>query len=139
MRPTGLPRLAADRKHRWLPAALCGCIPSTADRARGPDPAGGVLGPSLQIGIWNPWTLLVTYWLYFAHFFFLTTLAVSTRRTSLWSLSLWGVLFGLYESWITKVIWAGYGADGKLILGRIGRTGSASSAWCSSSTRSCPS
>jgi hypothetical protein len=57
-------------------------------------------GASLQIGIWNPWTLLVTYWLYFAHFFFFTTLAVSTRRTSLWSLYLWGVLFGLYESWI---------------------------------------
>jgi hypothetical protein len=80
-------------------------------------------GASLQVGIWHPWTLLVTYWLYFAHFFFFTTLAVKTGRTSLWSLYLWGVLFGLYESWITKVIWAGYGGDGKLALGRIGPYG----------------
>ena len=80
-------------------------------------------GALLQIGLWNPWTLLVTYWLYFAHFFFFTTLAVRTGRTSVWSLYLWGILFGLYESWITKVIWAGYSADGKFALGRIGPYG----------------
>jgi len=68
-------------------------------------------GASLQIGLWHPWTLLVTYWLYFAHFFLLATLAVRTGRTSLSALYLWGVLFGLYESWITKVIWSGYGGD----------------------------
>ena len=60
-------------------------------------------GASLQIGLWHPWTWIVTYWLYLAHFFFFTTLAVRTGRTSLWSLYLWGVLYGLYESWITKV------------------------------------
>jgi hypothetical protein len=80
-------------------------------------------GASLRIGLWNPWTLLVTYWLYFAHFFFFTTLAVRTGRTSLSALYLWGVLFGLYESWITKVIWRGYNADGKFALGHIGPFG----------------
>lgn len=80
-------------------------------------------GASLALGLWHPWTLLVTYWLYFAHFFFLTTLAVRTGRTSLSSLYLWGVLFGLYESWITKVIWSGYNADGKLVMGKIGPYG----------------
>jgi hypothetical protein len=80
-------------------------------------------GASLRMGLWHPWTLLVTYWLYFAHFFFLTTLAVRTGRTSLSSLYLWGVLFGLYESWITKVIWCGYGGDGKFAMGRIGPYG----------------
>jgi len=79
-------------------------------------------GASLRIGLWHPWTVLVTYWLYFAHFFFLTTLAVRTGRTALSSLYLWGVLFGLYESWITKVIWAGYNGDGKA-LGHIGPYG----------------
>jgi hypothetical protein len=74
-------------------------------------------GASLQVGLWHPWTLLVTYRLYFAHFFFFTTLAVRTGLTSFWSLYLWGVLFGLYESWITKVIWYGYGGDGKLAMG----------------------
>ena len=38
-------------------------------------------GASLQVGLWHPWTWLVTYWLYFAHFFFFTTLAVHTGKT----------------------------------------------------------
>ncbi len=80
-------------------------------------------GASLRLGLWNPWTIVVTYWLYFAHFFFFTTLAIRTGRTSLTSLYLWGVLFGLYESWITKVIWSGYGGDGKLAMGRLGPYG----------------
>lgn len=80
-------------------------------------------GASIQVGLWHPWTWLVTYWLYFAHFFFFTTLAVRTGRTSLAALYLWGVLFGLYESWITKVIWSGYRANGELALGAIGPYG----------------
>ncbi len=80
-------------------------------------------GASLKMGLWHPWTLLMTYWLYFAHFFFFTTLAVRTGRTSFWSLYLWGVLFGLYESWITKVIWYGYSGDGKFAMGSIGPYG----------------
>ena len=43
-------------------------------------------GASIQVGLWHPWTWVVTYWLYFTHFFFFTTLAVRTGRTSLWSL-----------------------------------------------------
>lgn len=80
-------------------------------------------GASLSAGLWSPWTLLVTYWLYFAHFFLFTTLAVRTGRTSLSCLYLWGVLFGLYESWITKVIWHGYSGDGKFAMGHIGPYG----------------
>ncbi len=80
-------------------------------------------GASLQVGLWNPWTVVVTFWLYFAHFFFLTTLAVRTGRTSLSCLYLWGVLFGLYESWITKVIWYGYLGNGTFAMGHIGPYG----------------
>jgi len=80
-------------------------------------------GASLRLGLWNPWTILVTYWLYFAHFFFFATLAVRTGRSSLSSLYLWGVLFGLYESWITKVVWSGYGGGGTFAMGRIGPYG----------------
>lgn len=80
-------------------------------------------GASLKMGLWHPVMWLLTFWLYFGHFFFFTTLAVKTRRTSFWSLYLWGVLFGLYESWITKVIWSGYDADGKFALGKIGPYG----------------
>ena len=80
-------------------------------------------GASVHVGLWHPWTWLVTYWLYFAHFFLFTTLALRTGRTSFWSLYLWGVLFGLYESWITKVIWHGYGGDGEFVMGALGPYG----------------
>lgn len=80
-------------------------------------------GASLGMGLWHPWTLGLTYWLYFAHFFLFTTLAVRTGRTSLSALYLWGVLFGLYESWFTKVIWAGYEGNGTLALGPLGPFG----------------
>lgn len=80
-------------------------------------------GASVGPGLWSPWTWVVTYWLYFAHFFFFTTLAVRWGRTSLGALYLWGVLFGFYESWITKVIWHGYAGDGKFALGGLGPFG----------------
>ena len=80
-------------------------------------------GASVAVGLWHPWTWVVTYWLYFAHFFLFTTLAVRTRRTGIWSLYLWGVLFGLYESWITKVIWHGYSGDGEFVMGSLGPYG----------------
>jgi hypothetical protein len=54
------------------------------------------------------WGWLVTLPLYMVHMVFLFSLAVMFRRTSLTSLYLWGVIFGMYESWITKVTWAGY-------------------------------
>jgi hypothetical protein len=80
-------------------------------------------GASVATGLWNPWVWCVTYWLYFAHFFFFVTLAVRTGRTSIWALYLWGVLFGLYESWITKVIWHGFSGDGMFALGSVGPYG----------------
>ncbi len=80
-------------------------------------------GAIFKAGLWNPMTWLFVYWLYFAHFFLFTTLAIKTGRTSLSSLYLWGVLFGLYESWITKVIWAGYPGEGKPVMGTIGPYG----------------
>ena len=66
--------------------------------------SGASAGPRL----YHPWPFLVTFWLYFAHLFFFASLAYYTQRTSLRSLYLWGCLFGLYEAWVTKVIWFGY-------------------------------
>jgi hypothetical protein len=54
---------------------------------------------------WGVWVVLPLYW---SHALVLFTLALRSRRTTLTHLYLYGVLFGLYESWITKVIWAGY-------------------------------
>jgi hypothetical protein len=54
------------------------------------------------------WGWLVTFPLYLVHLVFLFSLAVLFHRVSLTSLYSWGVIFGLYESWITKVTHAGY-------------------------------
>jgi hypothetical protein len=67
-----------------------------------------VLSGSSVLWFVTPWGWLLTFWLYLAHTVLFVNLALRFRRTSLPSMYLWGVLFGLYESWITKVTWAGY-------------------------------
>lgn len=54
------------------------------------------------------WGILVTLPLYGGHLLLLINLAMRYGRTSVSSLYIWGALFGMYEAWITKVIWAGY-------------------------------
>lgn len=58
--------------------------------------------------------------LYILHFLLLCHIAIKTRRTSWPALYLWGVVFGLYESWITKVIWNGYPGSGGFIMSSFG-------------------
>jgi len=65
----------------------------------------------------DPWSILITFPLYLSHVLFFLNLAIGLHRTSFESLYLWGILFGLYETWITKVIWSGFGDE--LILGQI--------------------
>jgi hypothetical protein len=67
-----------------------------------------VLSGSSVLWFTQPWAWAVTLPLYMFHALLLLDLALIFRRTLLTSLYLWGVLFGLYESWITKVVWAGY-------------------------------
>ncbi|MFX1520678.1 MAG: hypothetical protein ACFFCD_12245 [Promethearchaeota archaeon] len=67
----------------------------------------------------DPWSLIVTWPLYFAHTLFFLNVAFRTKRTSIHQLYLFGTLFALYESWITKVLWAGYFGQTP-ILGTIG-------------------
>jgi len=59
------------------------------------------------------WFLSASDWfvilpLYWAQALLFLNLAIKYERTSLTQLYLWGVIFGLFEGWITKVIWAGY-------------------------------
>jgi hypothetical protein len=56
----------------------------------------------------DPWGLVVVLPLYWSHILLLLNIALRWNRTSLSQLYLFGVIFGLYESWTTKVIWAGY-------------------------------
>lgn len=67
-----------------------------------------VLSGSSVLWFLTPWAWLVPFWLYLAHMVLFVNLALRFGRLSMPSLYLWGVLFGLYESWITKVVWAGY-------------------------------
>lgn len=62
----------------------------------------------------DPWSLLVTFPLYTIHILFFVNLALRTHKTSVIHLYLWGVLFGMYESWITQVLWVGYNAEGPI-------------------------
>ena len=58
--------------------------------------------------------------LYALHFLLLTHIAVRTQRISWPALYLFGVLFGLYETWITKVVWHGYPGENGFAMGSIG-------------------
>lgn len=56
----------------------------------------------------NGWGILLTFPLYLCHLLFFLWIALKSKRTTLSQLYLFGVIFALYESWITKVLWAGY-------------------------------
>jgi hypothetical protein len=58
--------------------------------------------------------------LYALHFLLLTHIAVRTQRVSWPALYLLGVLFGLYETWITKVVWHGYLGENGFAMGSFG-------------------
>lgn len=81
--------------------------------------SGSSAGPKL----FTWWTWCVTFWVYFLHLFLFANLAVRTRRTSLRALYLWGVVYGIYEGPLTKVIWAGFGSQGEFALAGDGFSG----------------
>ncbi len=63
---------------------------------------------SLPLWFVNLWGWTMTAPLYLSHFLFLYTISVNTKKTDFKHLYFLGVIFGLYESWITKVMWSGY-------------------------------
>ncbi len=75
-----------------------------------------VIAGSFPLWFLDPWGILVTFPLYLIHALFFLNLAFRTERTTLPQLYLWGVLFGLYESWITKVVFLGYPGEAAPIL-----------------------
>lgn len=78
-----------------------------------------ILSGASHLWFLDPWGLLITMPLYLSHTILLLNLAMKTRRTSLKQLYYWGMLFGLYEAWITKVLWAGYIEAGKPMFGKF--------------------
>jgi len=78
-----------------------------------------IIGSSLG-WVGNPFSYLVTIPLYALHFLLLVQVAIRSGRTSWSALYLLGFVFGLYEAWITKVVWAGYPGSGGFALGGFG-------------------
>ncbi|MBU7018380.1 MAG: hypothetical protein HXS44_12795 [Theionarchaea archaeon] len=66
------------------------------------------------------WSLIVVFPLYMVHVLFFFNLALLTRRTSPLHLYIWGMLFALYESWVTQVLWVGYSAQEPLVRTFLG-------------------
>ncbi|MFX0071540.1 MAG: hypothetical protein ACFFAO_10665 [Candidatus Hermodarchaeota archaeon] len=92
---------------RWVSIILIGCLSMFLAE---------VFAGSSQMWFIDAWSLIVTFPLYLAHLLFFLNLSIKTKKTSIPQLYLWGVLFGLYESWITKVLWFGYpNAEGPTI------------------------
>ncbi len=58
--------------------------------------------------------------LYGLHFLLLGHIAARSGRTGWRALYLLGLGFGLYETWITKVVWAGYPGNGGFAMGGFG-------------------
>jgi hypothetical protein len=95
------------QEKRWPLILLIGCLSMFMAE---------VFAGSSQMWFIDIWSLLVTYWLYLAHLLLFLNLAIRMKRTSISQLYLYGVLFALYESWITKVLWSGYpGSEGPAI------------------------
>jgi hypothetical protein len=64
----------------------------------------------------TPWGVFLTLSLYLAHAVFFFTMAVWTNRNSPRQLYFFGMMFGLYEALITKVLWYGYpGSTGPMV------------------------
>lgn len=68
----------------------------------------------------SPFVFILVIPLYASHFLFLTHIAVKTGRTSWPALYIFGLIFGLYETWVTKVIWSGYPGEDGFAMGTIG-------------------
>jgi len=92
---------------RWILILLIGLLSMFI-----PEVFAGSSGP-----IWflNPVGLILAFPLYLFHSMLFLNLALRTNKTSIPQLYLWGVIFGLYESWITKVLWYGFlGSEGPI-------------------------
>lgn len=72
-----------------------------------------------QLWFINPFGVLYTLPLYMIHTVFFLSLSIKYKKTSIRQLYWFGVLFGLYEAIITKVLWQGYMHETGPALGRI--------------------
>lgn len=80
-----------------------------------------VIAGTGRLWLSNPASYILVIPLYALHFLLLAHVAIRTGRTSWPSLYMFGVLFGLYETWITKVVWRGYPETDGFSFGGFGQ------------------
>ena len=78
-------------------------------------PAGSTMFPFFTV-----WGLLVVLPLYLLHSVFLAAVVFRFGRPRFWTLYAAGVLYGMYEAYITKVLWTSFRPEGPFVtLGGI--------------------
>lgn len=73
-------------------------------------PAGSTMFPFFTI-----WGMLVVLPLYLLHSVFLITVVFGFGRPNFWTLYSAGTLYGMYEAYITKVLWTSFRPEGPLL------------------------
>ena len=85
--------------NKFFPILLMGCLSMLFAE---------VFSGASQMWFFYLWGIFLTMPLYLAHILFFLWIALYLKKTTITQLYFFGVIFGLYESWITKVLWTGY-------------------------------
>ena len=73
-------------------------------------PAGSTMFP-----FWTLWGMLVVLPLYLLHSVFLVAVVFRFGRPNFWTLYAAGTLYGMYEAYITKVLWVSFRPEGPFV------------------------
>jgi hypothetical protein len=74
-----------------------------------------VTAGSTPFPFFAPWGILIVFPLYFLHTLFFFSIVFSYGKPTLGSLYAAGLLFGMYEAYLTKVVWTSYSPDGPIL------------------------
>ena len=74
-----------------------------------------VIAGSTPFPFFAPWGILIVFPLYFLHTLFFFSIVFSYGKPTLGSLYAAGLLFGMYEAYLTKVVLTSYSADGPML------------------------
>ena len=74
-----------------------------------------VIAGSTPFPFFAPLGILIVFPLYFLHTLFFFSIIFSYGKPTLGSLYTAGLLFGMYEAYLTKVVWTSYSPDGPML------------------------
>ena len=101
-----LPSPTPSRKRKLVFWLLAGMISVVCIEV----PAGSTMFPFFTV-----WGLLVVWPLYLLHSVFLAALVFRLGKPNFWALYSAGMLYGMYEAYITKVIWTSFRPEGPFV------------------------